>query len=658
MNPKYPHLFSPGSIGPVTLRNRTVMAAMGMSQSDNGFVNTAVLNHYAERAKGGVGAIIVEVTCVDTPLGLNTKGMLVIDDDKYIPGMARLASVIHEGGAKAFLQISHTGRGARRAIIGAQPVGPSPVAMPYSFMMGLANETPRELTIPEIHEIEEKYAQAALRAKKAGFDGVEIHSVGYYLGQQFLSSTANIRTDEYGGSRKNRIRFHLNIVKRIRELCGDDFALIVKLSVVEQGKDGGISIPDGIYYSKKLQQAGVDAIEVLAGKWSEESGKNEKPESAYPDCMAVPLCQVVKAGIFLTTGKPKTIPLIGGGRAQDPVKAEAALAKGKCDFIFIGHGLLAQPDLVKLIEEGREDEVRPCIGCGHCINQQLQHGGRAICSANAVLARGDNDYTITPAPVKKKVAVIGAGVAGVEAARIAALRGHTVDIYDSSDEVGGMINLADKPPFKEHFTLLKPYLERQLELKGVNIHLGKALTKEDVLALGADAVVCATGSKPVSLKIDGAERAVFAKDVLAGAATGKTAVVIGGGSTGCETAEFLGKQGKAVTLVEVTDTLAGNTGKTARTILMGHLKGFGVKILTEHKALRITENAVICADKEGNEITVPAETVVMAIGERPDASLYEQLKDELPEVYNIGDSNGGGILPAAVYEGYTVGCRI
>ena len=658
MNPKYPHLFSPGSIGPVTLRNRTVMAAMGMSQSDNGFVNTAVLNHYAERAKGGVGAIIVEVTCVDTPLGLNTKGMLVIDDDKYIPGMARLASVIHEGGAKAFLQISHTGRGARRAIIGAQPVGPSPVAMPYSFMMGLANETPRELTIPEIHEIEEKYAQAALRAKKAGFDGVEIHSVGYYLGQQFLSSTANIRTDEYGGSRKNRIRFHLNIVKRIRELCGDDFALIVKLSVVEQGKDGGISIPDGIYYSKKLQQAGVDAIEVLAGKWSEESGKNEKPESAYPDCMAVPLCQVVKAGIFLTTGRPKTIPLIGGGRAQDPVKAEAALAKGKCDFIFIGHALLAQPDLVKLIEEGREDEVRPCIGCGHCINQQLQHGGRAICSANAVLARGDNDYTITPAPVKKKVAVIGAGVAGVEAARIAALRGHTVDIYDSSDEVGGMINLADKPPFKEHFTLLKPYLERQLELKGVSVHLGKTLTKEDVFALGADAVVCATGSKPVSLKIDGAERAVFAKDVLAGAATGKTAVVIGGGSTGCETAELLGKQGKAVTLVEVTDTLAGNTGKTARTILMGHLKGFGVKILTEHKALRITENAVVCADKEGNEITVPAETVVMAIGERPDASLYEQLKDELPEVYNIGDSNGGGILPAAVYEGYTVGCRI
>lgn len=658
MNSKYPHLLSPGKIGSVELRNRTVMAAMGMSQSDNGFVNKAVLNHYAARANGGVGAIVVEVTCVDTPLGLNTNGMLVIDDDKYIPGMTELAQVIHKGGAKAFLQISHTGRGARRKIIGAQPVGPSAVAMPYSFMMGLANETPRELTLEEIHTIEEKYAQAALRAKKAGFDGVEIHAVGYYLGQQFLSSTANIRSDEYGGSRKNRIRFHLNIVRRIRELCGKDFAIIVKLSVVEQGPDGGISIPDGIYYSKELQKAGVDAIEVLAGKWSGEPGKHEKPESAYADCMAVPLCQVVKAGILLTTGKKKTIPLIGGGRAQNPEKAEKAIASGKCDFIFIGHGLLVQPDLVKLIDEGREDEIRPCIGCGHCINHQLQHGGRAICSGNAVLARGENDYTIIPAEKKKSVAVIGAGVAGIEAARIAAMRGHQVNLYDCSAEIGGQINLADKPPFKDHFKLLKPYLERQLELTGVKLHLGKALTKDDVLALNADAVVCATGSKSVSLKIDGAERAVFAKEVLAGSETGKDVVVIGGGSTGCETAEMLGMQGKNVTVVEVTDTLAGNTGKTAQTILLGHLKAYKVRLLTGCRAKSITGGSVICEDKGGKEITLKADTVVMAIGEKPDASLYEELKDKLPEVYNIGDSNGGGILPNAVYEGYTVGMKI
>lgn len=657
MNNKYPNLLSPGKIGNVELRNKTVMAAMGMSQSDNGFVNKAVINHYAERAKGGVGAIIVEVTCVDSPLGLNTKGMLIIDDDKYIPGMAQLADAIHEGGSKAFLQLSHTGRGARRKIIGAQPVGPSAVEMPFSYMMGLANETPRALTVKEIKEIEEKYAQAALRAKKAGFDGIELHSVGYYLGQQFLSKTANIRTDEYGGSRENRIRFHLNIIKRIRELCGDDFAIIVKLSVIEMGKDGGISMIDGLYYCKEFQKAGVDAIEVLAGIWSGEAGKNQKPESAYSDCMAVALCLVMKIGLMLTAGKKK-ITLIGGGRAQNPVASEKALKSGQCDLIFIGHGLLAQPDLVKLIDEDREDEIRPCIGCGHCINHQLQHGERAICSGNAVLARGDNDHTIIPAETKKKVVVIGAGVAGVEAARIAAMRGHTVDIYDAADEVGGQMNLACKPPFKQHLGLMKPYLERQLELHNVNVHLGKKLTKEDVIALEPDAVVCATGVRNAVLPVEGAERAVNATEILSGASSGKNVVIIGGGSIGCETAEYLAKQGKRVSIIEMTDSFAGNTGKTAQTILLGHLKGNGVKLIAESKVEKITATDVVYKSKDGKSNSIKADTVVVAIGTRPDASLYESLKTEIKEIYNIGDSNGGGIIPNAVYDGYTVGNKI
>lgn len=657
MNPKYPNLLSPGRIGNVELRNKTVMAAMGMSQAENGFVNKAVLNHYSERAKGGVGAIIVEVTCVDSPLGLNTKGMLVIDDDKYIPGMTQLADVIHEGGAKAFLQISHTGRGARRKIIGEQPVGPSAVAMPYSYMMGLANETPRALTIDEIKAIEEKYAQAALRAKKAGFDGVEIHAVGYYLGQQFLSKTANIRTDEYGGCKENRIRFHLNIIKRIRELCGEDFAIIVKISVIEMGEDGGITLPEGIYYCKKLQEAGVDAIEVLAGIWSGEAGKNQKPESAYSDCMAVALCLLMKAGLKLTSGK-KNVTLIGGGRAQNPVASEKALKSGQCDLIFIGHGLLAQPDLVNLIDENREDEIRPCIGCGHCVDHQLQHGERAICSGNAVLARGDNDYTIIPAATKKKVVVVGAGVAGVEAARIAAMRGHTVDLYDMANEVGGQMNLACKPPFKQHLGLMKPYLERQLELHGVNVHLGKKVTKEDILNMKPDAVVCATGVNPLRPDIEGATRAIDANDILKGKPCGKNVVVIGGGSIGCETAEYLAKQNKNVTIIEMTDTLAGNTGKTDQTILLGHLKGHKVKLLTECRVTKITDIDVVYKTKDGSTNFVRADSVVFAVGGRPETSLYDSLKDEVKEIYNIGDSNGGGIIPNAVYEGYTVGNKI
>ncbi len=658
MQNKYPHLFSPVNIGKVMLRNRVVMAAMGMSQADNGFVNKAVLNHYAARAQGGVGAVIVEVTCVDTPLGLNTKGMLVIDDDKYIPGMRQLAEVIHEGGAKAFLQISHTGRGARRAIIGRQPVGPSAVAMPYSFMMGLGNETPRALTVAEIHEIEEKYAMAALRAKQAGFDGVELHSVGYYLGQQFLSSTANLRTDEYGGSRENRVRFHLNVLRRIRALCGEDFAVIIKLSVMEMGTDAGITPADGVYFCKRFQEEGADAIEVLAGKWSSEAGKNEKPESAYPDCMAVALCSLMKAGLRVATGKKASIPMIGGGRAQNPAAAEKALARGQCEMIFIGHALLVQPDLVNLIKEGREDEIRPCIGCGHCIDHQLQHGGRAICSGNAVLARGDNDYTLPPAQTKKRVVVIGAGPAGAEAARIAAKRGHEVELFERENEIGGQMNVACVPPFKQHLGLLKPYLRRQLELTGVRVHLGKALTREDVLALRPDAVVCATGVKPARPPIPGVTLGVHAKRILEGASTGKRVVIVGGGSVGCETAEYLAERGRKVTVVEIRDALAENTGKTAQTILLGHLKARGVRLLTGCRVEKIDENGVTCLPKTGSSLFLPADTVVLAVGDAPDAGLYEALKNDISELYLIGDANGGGIIPNAVYEGYTVGCAL
>ena len=412
---------------------------------------------------------------------------------------------------------------------------------------------------------------------------------------------------------------------------------------------------DGVYYCKKLQEAGVDAIEVLAGKWSQEAGKKEKPESAYPDCMAVALCQVMKTGLFLSTGKKKTIPLIGGGRAQNPVAAEKALKNGTCDLIFIGHGLLAQPDLVNLIDEGREDEIRPCIGCGHCIDHQLQHGERAVCSSNAVLARGDNDYTIKPTLKKKHVVVVGAGVAGVEAARIAAKRGHNVEIFDVAGEVGGQVNLACRPPYKQHLGLLKPYLERQLELSGVKVHLGTRVTKQDILALSPDAVVCATGVNPIKLNIEGADRAVIANDVLLGADTGKNVVVIGGGSVGCETAEFLAQKGKNVSIVEMLDSLAGNTGKTAQTILLGHLKGHNVKMYTGSKVEKISASEVSVRNNDGKVFVLPADTVVFAVGNKAETSLYDSLKDEIAEIYNIGDSNGTGIIPDAVYEGYTVG---
>lgn len=385
MNEKYPLLFSQTSIGNVKLKNRIVMSAMGMNQSDDGYVNDAVIEHYAARARGGVGLIIVEVTCVDAPSGKNTKHPLILDDDKYIPGMQRLTNAIHAEGAKCFLQISHAGRGAFRRITGMQPVAPSAVAMPYSTMMELSNETPRELAVKEIHDIEEKYAQAALRAKKSGFDGVEIHSTGYYLGQQFLSSVANVRADEYGGSRENRMRFHLNIIRQIRELCGNDFPIVVKLSAVESGENAGITVKDGMYYAKRLQDAGADAIEVLAGVWSGE--KETDVKNSETECQTAGLCRILKRGIRNMTGEPVTIKIIGGGHVQHPQAAENALVSHQCELVFIGRELLVQPDFVKLIEEGREDEIRHCIGCGTCSRVQLQKGETCRCVMNPAVGR-------------------------------------------------------------------------------------------------------------------------------------------------------------------------------------------------------------------------------------------------------------------------------
>ncbi|MEG1715789.1 MAG: FAD-dependent oxidoreductase [Lachnospiraceae bacterium] len=648
----YPNLLSPGTIGSLTLRNKTVMCAMGINQSDQGFVNEAVINHYTERAKGGIGLIMVEVTCVDTPLGMNTANMLRIDDDKYIKDMSRLASSIHENGAKCLLQISHTGRGARRFVTGHQPVGPSAVAMPYSFMMGISNETPRALTIPEIIAIEDKYAAAALRAKKAGFDGIELHSVGFYLGQQFLSSTANIRTDEYGGCPENRVRFHKNILRKIRQNCGEDFTIAVKFSAVEMGEDAGITMEEGTYYASQFQEAGANAIEVLAGTWKAEADISDIPDTASPKGQAIGLCMAIKMGIQKITGKAPTVKLIGGGRAQDPNVAEQALATGQCDFIFIGKGVLSQPDLVNLIQDGRELEIRPCLGCGHCIDSQLQGGAPGSCSNNPVLGHGDNDYHIPPTAQKKKVFVVGAGVAGVEAARIAALRGHDVTLFEKENHIGGQIHYASSTPHKDNIKPLVPYLEHQLEIHHVKTHLGKEVTSEEIIQQKPDVVICATGVLPATLNLSGVERALQAKEVIDGAPTGDNIVLIGGGVVGCETAELLAKEGKHITIVEFLDKLAGKMVAVNRTILLGHLKALHVDILTSCSCQEITADSVLVKKEDGTTSTLPADTVVMAVGDHPNYHLYEELTGVIKELYNIGDSEKPDSIASSVSAGY------
>lgn len=660
------YLFNKGFIGKLEIKNRAVMPAMGTNMSDGGKVNQAIINHYEQRAKGGAGLIIVEVTCVDAPLGLNTPDMLRMDTDELIEGHRQLTDAVHRHGAKIMLQLSHTGRGAKPDVIGAQPVGPSVVAMPFSFMMGLSGVEPRALSIDEIRKIEDKYTEAALRAKTAGYDGVEIHACGYYLCQQFLSSQANIRTDEYGGSKEKRARFLMNIIAKTKKLCGEDFPVIVKLSVLEIGKDAGIKLSEGLYYSYLIQKAGADAIEVLAGAWNEKAGMRDTPETGQKKGIALPLCSLLNMARATKSGKVNlflgkkaiTIPLIGGGRSFEPAIVEKALAK-KCDFVFMGRGMLCEPDLVNLMKEDKFELARPCIGCNQCVNEQLQFRHRISCTGCPVIGSGENDYSIEKTKEIRNIVVIGGGPAGCEAARMAGMRGHKVSLMEQSGRIGGQIELAIIPPDKQNIEPLIKYYEKQLEYNGVKVMLNEQATKENITKQNPDAVIFATGTKPAKVRIKGIDNAIVCdyRDVLLGQKTGRKVTIIGGGTIGSELAELLAKKGKKVTVIEMTDTLAAKMPKTAQATVTGHLRHLKVNSMMEAMVTEILGNGVEVL-QNGSNVFVPADTVIVCVGDRQNDELYQVCKESFKEVYNIGDSDQIGDIKSAVASGFEFGKKI
>ncbi|MDR1204945.1 MAG: FAD-dependent oxidoreductase [Peptococcaceae bacterium] len=633
---KYPEIFSAGKIGNVEIKNRAIMSSMGCSASPGGYVNQAVINHYAERAKGGVGLILTEVTCVDAPQGLNSLNMLRVDHDHFIPGLTRLAKAIHGHGAKVMLQISHTGRGAKRKVTGLQPVGPSPVAMEMMYMIGVENEEPRALTVPEIQGIEDKYAEAALRAKTAGFDGVEIHSTGYYLGAQFLSRSANIREDEYGGSPENRILFHKNVFSKIRALCGEDFAVCIKATLF-QGED--ITFEDGAYYAVRFAQIGYAGIEVMAGSTKAYPDKDDLPNTTGPENQMFEMSAAFK-GIIAQQAPGAAVQIFSGGRAHEPGAMNEALKQGKCDFVFLGKAIFVEPHLVNLIREDRYDEARPCIGCWLCMTVQLDSGDPGRCSGNAVQGRGDQRFDLDPMEGKKKVVVVGAGIAGVEAAVVAKKRGAEVVLFEERDEPGGQIRFACAAPHKDYIARYIPCFKRLLEAGRVDVRYRTRATAEMVLAEKPDAVICATGVLPAKLSIPGFDKphVVNAKEVLEGKAVGTNAVIVGGGVIGCETAEFLLSRGKDVTVVEMLPTLAARMLFGNRCVLMAHLEAYGLKKEMESVVTEIKDRSVVVKNADGIK-EIPCDSVIISVGDRPNRLLYEALKGKVSQLFCIGDSN-------------------
>jgi 2,4-dienoyl-CoA reductase-like NADH-dependent reductase (Old Yellow Enzyme family)/thioredoxin reductase len=634
-------LFQPGYIGIIALNNRMVMPPIGTNfASEDGQVTEQLLNYYEARARGGPGLVIVEVACIEAPVGIGIGHELVIDDDRFLSGLSKLAEVIKKHGARAAIQLHHAGMDAKPAMTGQQAVGPSAVSIPTP-----GREVAHELSVSEIANLVELFARAAVRAQRAGFEAVEVHGAHPYLVAQFNSAAWNKRQDAYGGELRNRARFLLEIIKAIKEAAGADFPVWPRINAIEYELEGGLSLEEGKQLARMVEDAGADAVHVSCYGWG-ASAMASIPESAGT---LLPLAREVKKGLSL--------PVIAVGRIT-PELAEQALGEGWADFIGTARALLADPDYITKLAEGRPEEVNPCIACSHCIHAISFWDQPLTCTVNPALGR-EREYAITRATKPKRVLVVGGGPAGMEAARVAALRGHQVTLCEKDSRLGGQLNLALVPPNKrERIEPLAKYLSAQLEKLNVDVRLGTEATPELLEQLKPDAVVLACGVNNRVPEIPGIDRpnVVSYEDVLEDKVTvGDKVAVIGGELVGCETAEFLAEQGKQVTIMRRGQRIATKVLPAVRFPLLSRLRSNGITMLTQVNYQEIDDRGIVLTTKEGELKSIEADTVVLAAGADPNNKLYQALEGKAKELYLIGDAAEPRSILEAVADGARVG---
>ncbi|MFA6666633.1 MAG: FAD-dependent oxidoreductase [Armatimonadota bacterium] len=638
---KFPSLFSTGRIGNLNIKNRIIMAPMVRNYADdNGYITAKYLAHIESIAGGGVGAMILEASYISQE-GKGFANELGLHTDEMIPGLKMLADIAHSYGAVIGPQIYHAGRQTASAISGMQPVAPSAIPDPT------IGEVPHALSADEIHRIVKAYAEAARRAKEAGCDFIELHGAHGYLIAQFLSPFSNIREDEYGGSEENRMRFLVEVVQAVKEKVGSDFPVTIRLSGDEM-VPGGITPDDNIEIAKRLQNMGIHALHISAGNYaSYDLGYMIQP-MAIPDAPLVHLAEKVKAAV--------SIPVIAVGKIRDPQEAEGIISSGKADFVALGRPLLADPDWPNKAKDGRIEDINKCIACNQGCVTRLFDQQDVWCTVNPITSR-EIEFAKPMPPTKLKVLVAGGGPAGMEAARIAAGRGHKVILCEKEDHLGGQLDAAAAAPYRPGWAELKSYLLHKMDKLGIDIRLNTEATADLARDEGVDVAIVAIGSSSFHPRIPGIDRAniLTAREILEGHAnaTGRV-IVAGGGCAGAQTAEYLAAKGHDVTIVEMLGAIAVDSPRAERELLLGRLQKMGVKVLTETKILSFEQGKIGVQNPQGLE-DLAADTVVLCMGSIPNNSLAEKLQMVVPTVVTVGDALDPRRVTEAMAEGARAG---
>jgi 2,4-dienoyl-CoA reductase-like NADH-dependent reductase (Old Yellow Enzyme family)/thioredoxin reductase len=632
-------LFTPINIGKLEVKNRIVMPAMATGfASEDGQVTERMISYYEERAKGGVGLIILEYTGVERrgrPLPMQN----MIDMDRFIPGLQKLVEVIKKHGAKAAIQLQHGGIKASAKITQIQPVGPSDFP-DYPLGMG---PPPRALTIKEIHNLVLAFGEAARRAKEAGFDAIELHCTHSYLIDQFMSPRFNQRTDTYGGSIENRARFACEIIECMKEKVGKDYPIICRMTGDEFVR-GGITLKDAKVTAKLLVESGADCLHVSVG-----ISDNMIPTlpMSFPQGFFLHLAEGIK--------KEVNVPVIGVGKISNPEFAERALTEGKCDLVAMGRALIADPYLPKKAKEGKEEDIIPCIYCNQGCISRISDWLDITCLVNPTVGR-EMEFQIVGTKIPKKVLIVGAGPAGLETAIIAKQRGHDVILAEKEVRLGGQLNYALRPPKKDRIEKLVEYFSEQVKKLRIKTYLGKFVTKNFVQEINPNIIIMATGSTPRVPEISGVdgENVSLAIEVLGGKKVlGKRVVVIGGGQVGLETADFLAETGKEVMVLEMLSEVGIDVPPRNKMFLMKKLSEENVQIFVNRKVQEIY-NKGVRADHFGQEEEFTCDAIIIAVGSKPQRTLMQELKEIIPELegfYIIGDCVEPRKALEAIYEG-------